>query len=270
MITKKIVPIITISIFFCFHFAGAVTVINGVKVDDNRCTISPSGGNFFYAMNIGIYCGSGVTAATYQWDKGIATSFTNSAVVTYMAYKKSQLVVNYKYNVTSGSKIVEKKGSISSTFDTNQNTCTIYPKGGSFTYNAYIGIECGYNVKQASWQWDNDLATDFNRSTYVQFIIDKPKKLTVNYTYRQVSGQTTTDKTGRVSQSFNIKKCADSDNGINYEQKGNVEYANNGAIKIYNDTCSGQYLTEYYCEAGALKTQRAKCSRGCADGACKW
>jgi hypothetical protein len=219
-------------------------------------------------MNIGVYCGSGVTSASYQWDKGAATYFSNSAVVTYMANKKSQLIVNYKYNTKSGSKIIEKKGTITNTFDTNQNTCNIYPKGGTFAADTFVSISCGNSIKQASWQWDNDLATDFFRSTYVHFIADKPKRLTVNYTYKQTSGQTTVDKTGKVTQSFSIKKCYDSDNGINYEQKGNVEYANNGEIKIYNDSCSGQYLTEYFCGAGALKTQRAKCLRGCVNGAC--
>ena len=61
------------------------------------------------------------------------------------------------------------------------------------------------------------------------------------------------------------KKCADSDNGLDYYTLGNVVF--NG-IK-YDDKCAGSIsLSERYCEDDKFKTRDFKCPDYCLNGIC--
>ena len=60
------------------------------------------------------------------------------------------------------------------------------------------------------------------------------------------------------------RKCTDSDSGFNYFKSGSV----NMGGQITTDSCSGNVLTEGYCENDALASATYTCPLGCSNGAC--
>lgn len=68
--------------------------------------------------------------------------------------------------------------------------------------------------------------------------------------------------------------CDDSEDGMNYYQRGTLSYAGNS----FTDTCAdnlnnavsgaGPKLIEYYCKGGAMFTTVQRCMNGCVNGAC--
>ena len=69
-------------------------------------------------------------------------------------------------------------------------------------------------------------------------------------------------------------KCSDSDGGINYFLKGCASVCSytstGGGCGLVCDTCSGNTLTETYCESNQGKTIKYECPSGytCSEGAC--
>jgi hypothetical protein len=61
--------------------------------------------------------------------------------------------------------------------------------------------------------------------------------------------------------------CSDSDDGANYNVKGNVSLSN-GSISI--DYCIGDKLMEYWCDGNMVKVNLVNCQEGysCSEGAC--
>ncbi|MEM0438198.1 MAG: Kazal-type serine protease inhibitor [Candidatus Micrarchaeia archaeon] len=61
-------------------------------------------------------------------------------------------------------------------------------------------------------------------------------------------------------------KCVDSDGGDNISAAGTAVYSG----KEYEDTCSGNIVTEYLCKDGVLDSRSVSCPQGqmCKDGAC--
>jgi len=68
------------------------------------------------------------------------------------------------------------------------------------------------------------------------------------------------------------KTCTDSDGGIDYYTKGEVVVCTytetGGGCGGLVDSCSGDVLTEGYCEGTDSKTVKYTCPYGCGDGAC--
>ena len=66
-----------------------------------------------------------------------------------------------------------------------------------------------------------------------------------------------------------LKGCIDSDDGLNYEEKGTATYENRNYS--YTDYCRTEFrLKEYYCFTDfKIKAKEQRCPNGCQDGACK-
>lgn len=79
-----------------------------------------------------------------------------------------------------------------------------------------------------------------------------------------------------VSVSTTNKTCTDSDGGINYYTKGEVvvctfyesDLGGGGGCGALVDYCSGDVLTEGYCEGTSSKSVKYTCPYGCTNGAC--
>ncbi len=68
------------------------------------------------------------------------------------------------------------------------------------------------------------------------------------------------------------KTCTDSDGGLDYYTKGSVTVCTftdtGGGCGGASDSCSGDVLTEGYCENNDSKTIKYTCPYGCSNGAC--
>ncbi len=65
--------------------------------------------------------------------------------------------------------------------------------------------------------------------------------------------------------------CTDSDDGMNYYQKGILTVThNNGVKEIFEDECNGEKINEYVCnsDGGYSISTSFECPNGCNDGAC--
>tara|TARA_Y100000310_G_scaffold322858_1_gene382444 strand:+ start:777 stop:1073 length:297 start_codon:yes stop_codon:yes gene_type:complete len=60
--------------------------------------------------------------------------------------------------------------------------------------------------------------------------------------------------------------CADSDNGRNFDIKGQVT---NQEGKVFEDNCVEKTIVkEYYCDSNAVRSTRYGCPGDCVDGIC--
>ncbi len=63
--------------------------------------------------------------------------------------------------------------------------------------------------------------------------------------------------------------CTDTDGGKDYFVRGEVNAFSATGNRKVSDSCSGNYLTEEYCEGGIAKTEANHwCADGCSNGAC--
>jgi hypothetical protein len=79
-------------------------------------------------------------------------------------------------------------------------------------------------------------------------------------------------KVGTCPKDCNQNKCTDSDGGIDYYVKGETAVCpttGNGVCTAAADSCSGNYLNEFYCNGNSISSLTYNCLNGCLDGACK-
>jgi len=240
-----------------------------ISASPDSCVISPDAGIYFKSTEITIACGKGVTAASYQWDKGPVFKFSVETATVFAADKKRLLYLTYQYQANSGGKKIVKTVKISKVFDTNQRYCTVTPNGGTFTKDTDIHIECGQGVKRSTWRWGNGPAYNFSPSTDIKFIADFSKNLNLSFAFDQMNGAKSEEKVVRFSKSFKVPQCLDSDNGRNNQLQGTLYYTGNTIKRSYMDSCSDKMLTEYYCDKNDLMAYvKVKCPSSCSDGRC--
>jgi len=63
--------------------------------------------------------------------------------------------------------------------------------------------------------------------------------------------------------------CRDTDGGKDYYTTGVVYVSGPYGNGSYNDFCTGDTLTEWYCDEGSEKNEPYQCPNGCAAGHCK-
>jgi hypothetical protein len=64
--------------------------------------------------------------------------------------------------------------------------------------------------------------------------------------------------------------CSDTDGGIDYFVKGTVVSLIDQNSTTSVDSCSGNILTEYYCDSAYIKSESKTCDNGCENGRCKF
>lgn len=62
--------------------------------------------------------------------------------------------------------------------------------------------------------------------------------------------------------------CADSDDRIDYQIRGKVRSCIDGNCEVFEDSCSGNSLNEYYCDGNKKAIKISQCSEICESGAC--
>ena len=233
------------------------------------CAITPEAGIYFKKTDVAIACGRSVSSASYQWDNGPVSKFSADTATTFPADKKRTLFLTYQYESGTGGKKISKTVKTSKVFDVNQRYCTVSPSGGTFIKDTDVHIECGQNVKRSTWRWNNGTAYNFNPSTDIKFIADFSKNLNLSFAYDQLNGGKSEEKVVRFSKSFKVPQCLDSDKGRNYQLKGTLDYTGNTIKRSYADSCTGNVLTEYYCDKNELMAfEKIRCSGSCFDGSC--
>lgn len=238
-------------------------------VKPGECAVWPDGGNHFNGLTVTLACGKGVTAASYQWDKGPVFGFNGNASTWFSADKKRTLNISYRYQANVKGKLVEKTARTSKIFDANQRYCNIVPGGGSFTKDMDIEIECGRGVKRSTWRWGNGPAYNFSPSTKIKFVADFSKSLNLSFAYDQMNGGRIEEKVVKFSKNFKVPQCIDSDKGQNYRLRGTLAYTGNTIKRTYADYCSGSTLFEYYCDRNDyMAFAKIKCPGGCSNGSC--
>ncbi len=82
-----------------------------------------------------------------------------------------------------------------------------------------------------------------------------------------------TNREGAVAQSVAQKEaavqdlCSDSD-GNNAGLRGTLTATSGGTSYVFEDSCSGTILKEYYCDGSGMASALKKCPNGCSEGAC--
>ncbi len=72
-----------------------------------------------------------------------------------------------------------------------------------------------------------------------------------------------------VYREFSEASCTDSDGGKDYSESGKVTVVSNGNTEEFNDACSGDRLTEYFCSGAQKDSENHDCEFGCNNGKCK-
>lgn len=90
----------------------------------------------------------------------------------------------------------------------------------------------------------------------------KPTTSTIAYRNPQPSESTTAATTTTVYVDPSL--CSDSDDGISAKVSGYVQTPSGR----FEDVCSGNVLTEYYCKLGVLKSLDITCMGGCSANRC--
>ena len=65
-----------------------------------------------------------------------------------------------------------------------------------------------------------------------------------------------------------VQDCFDSDNGINYFEKGTIVWTPSNLYLAMDDYCVDDDITEFECVQGNSETTIFNCLNGCLDGAC--
>ncbi len=83
----------------------------------------------------------------------------------------------------------------------------------------------------------------------------------------------------QVQQTAAYRSCVDSDGGITNTTNGTVTYNGRLGTKVFTDSCSGDILTEYYCQGNIPQYVEIDCNPQvnstnetfmCVSGACVW
>lgn len=76
--------------------------------------------------------------------------------------------------------------------------------------------------------------------------------------------------TGQTTLTY--QSCLDSDEGLDFDEKGNVEvqYTYNQKVKkvTLDDECADGILKEYYCSGKRHRLREHPCEVSCVEGAC--